>query len=97
MPKLSKFKVSSKQGQRKKINVSRDERRILLALAWGGSITFLTDEMGKTVEVECYSREGWRMTQCNLSIFKKLKSKRLVESLGNQGYRISRAGNDVLL
>lgn len=78
------------------MNISRKERRVLNVLALGGRIMLLRDDDGKTIEIECFTREGWLMTDCTLDMFKSLRSKRAIASRGSGPYQISRMGLEAL-
>ncbi len=74
------------------MNISKYEQRVLHALALGGRIVHRRDQDGAITEVDCLSREGWRLDDCSLSLFRKLKRRRLIGSVGGQPYRITREG-----
>jgi uncharacterized protein YjhX (UPF0386 family) len=38
------------------------------------------------------NRDGWRLDDCTLSVFQKLRRKRLIASAGGAPYRITREG-----
>jgi uncharacterized protein YjhX (UPF0386 family) len=73
------------------LNISRLEQRVLHVLAQGGFIRHLRED-GRIVEVDCFSRDGYRLTDCTLALFRKLKRRGLIESRGGMPYRISRLG-----
>jgi hypothetical protein len=75
------------------VNISKYEQRVLHALAQGGRIVHRRDpETGKIVEVDCFTRDGWRLGDCKPGVFKRLKRRRLIASNGGAPYRISREG-----
>ena len=74
------------------MNVSKREQRALHALAQGGMILLERDSRGDIVRADCLTREGWALTDCDVSLFKKLKRRGLVASRGGGPYRITRDG-----
>jgi uncharacterized protein YjhX (UPF0386 family) len=78
------------------MDISRDEQRVLHALAQGGRIALLKNEAGKVTGLEFVNREGWLMTNCSLLLFKKLKAKKAIKSSGGQPYRITRRGLELV-
>ena len=78
------------------MDISRDEQRVLHALAQGGRIALLKNEAGKITGLEFFNREGWLMTNCNLLLFRKLKAKKAIKSSGGQPYRITRRGLELV-
>jgi len=74
------------------VNISKHEQRVLHALAQGGRIVHRRDDRGDIVEVDCFNRDGFRLTDGTLAVFAKLKRKRLIESRNGAPYRISRLG-----
>lgn len=78
------------------MDISREEQRVLHALAQGGAIHVLKAPNGKVVRVECLNRDGWLMQQCNLSLFRKLKNKNAIASSSGRPYRITRRGLELV-
>lgn len=74
------------------MNISRAEQRTLHALAQGGGIVVERDPDGRIVAADCITRDGYRLTDCTLSVWKKLKTKGLIQSLGGGPYRVNREG-----
>lgn len=77
------------------MNISKLEQRTLHALAQGGLIRHLR-ENGRIIEITCFTRDGFGLADCTMSIFKKLKGKRLIESKNGGPYRISRKGREAV-
>lgn len=75
------------------MNISKLEQRVLHVLAQGGLIQHIWAD-NRIVEVDCYNRDGHRLADCTLSLFKRLKRRGLICSTGGQPYRISRFGLD---
>ena len=74
------------------MNISKPQQRTLHALARGGHIALSRDNRGAVVAAECWSREGWRLADCTLDVFKALKRRRLIASRGGGPYQITREG-----
>ena len=74
------------------MNISKHEQRVLHALSQGGRIEYARAANGRVVEVDCMTRDGWRLDECSLRVFRKLRRKRLIETRGGGAYRISRLG-----
>ena len=74
------------------MNISKPQQRTLHALAQGGAILIERDERGTLVAAECVTREGWRLSDCDLAVFRSLKQKRLIASRDGGPYRITRDG-----
>ena len=78
------------------MNISRDEQRVLHALAQGGRSALLKNEAGKVAGLKFFNREGWLMSNCSLLLFRKLKAKKAIKSSGGQPYRITRRGLELV-
>lgn len=78
------------------MNISKVERRVLNALALGGHIAFQKDENGQIETLDCITREGWFLDGFDMSLFKKLRSKRMIVSHNGGPYRITRRGIEAL-
>lgn len=74
------------------MNISRAEQRTLHALAQGGGIVLVRDENGSLVRADCFTRDGFRLTDCTLCVWRKLKKKGLIASHGGGPYRVNRDG-----
>ena len=64
---------------------------MLHCLAQGGRIQHIRND-SRIVEIDCFNRDGHRLADCTLGLFKKLKNRGLIESRGGAPYRISRLG-----
>ena len=73
------------------LNISKTQQRTLHALAQGGHIDLIRDN-SRILDAQCWNREGWRVTDCTLQVFKSLKRKGLIASQGGGPYRITREG-----
>lgn len=74
------------------MNISKNEQRVLHALAQGGRICYERGPNGRVLEVMCFTRDGMILSNCTLEIFAKLRRKRLIESRHSCPYRISEKG-----
>ena len=74
------------------MDISRDEQRVLHALAQGGLIKPLKTAKGRIEGFELYNRDGWRMPFLTVLLFKKLQRKKAIKSENGQPYRITRRG-----
>jgi hypothetical protein len=74
------------------MNISRAEQRTLHALAQGGAIVLERDNDGRIVRADCLTRDGFLLTDCTVSVWKKLRAKGLIASIGGGPYRVNRDG-----
>jgi uncharacterized protein YjhX (UPF0386 family) len=74
------------------LNISKPQQRTLHALAQGGVIVLERNARGDIVSADCISRDGWRLGDCDLHVFRSLKKKRLIASRDGQPYRVTREG-----
>lgn len=74
------------------MNISRAEQRTLHALAQGGAILLERDVDGRILRADCFTRDGFRLTDCTLSVWRKPKKKGLIASHGGGPYRVNRNG-----
>jgi hypothetical protein len=80
------------RGFHRTMDISRKEQRVLHVLAQGGFIRLLRDDDGQIERIDCYSREGWRLTRFDQFVFAKLRRKRAIASSRGGPYRITRRG-----
>lgn len=78
------------------MDISRNEQRVLHALAQGGRIGVFKDERGKIVEFEFFNRDGWLINGLTPLLFNKLKAKKAIKSQGGGPYRITRRGLELV-
>jgi uncharacterized protein YjhX (UPF0386 family) len=74
------------------VNISKPQQRTLHALAQGGAITLVRDDRGCVIAAQCHNRDGWRLSDCNLAVFKSLRKRRFIASKDSGPYRITREG-----
>ncbi|APZ99050.1 hypothetical protein BWQ93_11520 [Sphingopyxis sp. QXT-31] len=74
------------------MNISKNEQRVLHALAQGGAIRHRRDHDGRIVEALCFTREGFVLANMNLPLFHRLRRRGFIGSLGGAPYRITQAG-----
>ncbi|MGO1069355.1 YjhX family toxin [Lysobacter sp. CA199] len=79
------------------MNISKLEQRVLHALAQGGAIHHRrAADRAAIIEVDCYNRDGFRLADCSLTVFKKLKRRQLIASSQGGPYRITHLGRQVV-
>jgi len=74
------------------MNISRNEQRALHVLALGGRILHERSAGSRIISVTCVTREGMILVDCDLSVFHRLRRKRLIESRSGGPYRITKRG-----
>lgn len=74
------------------MNISKYEQRTLHALAQGGAIHHRKNGKGDIIEIDCLNRDGWRLDDCTLEIFRKLRRRGFIMSREGGPYRITRDG-----
>lgn len=74
------------------MNISKAEQRVLHVLAQGGMIRHRRDERGHIVEALCFTRDGFVLSGCSPSLFRRLRRRGFIGSLNGAPYRISQAG-----
>jgi uncharacterized protein YjhX (UPF0386 family) len=74
------------------MDISRDEQRVLHALAQGGLIKPLKNLKGRIAGLELYNRDGWMIPLITPLLFKKLQRKKAIASREGGPYRITRRG-----
>jgi uncharacterized protein YjhX (UPF0386 family) len=74
------------------VNISKHEQRTLHALAQGGRINHFKNEKGDIVAIDCLNRDGWRLADCTLPVFRRLRRRGFIRSENGGPYRITREG-----
>lgn len=74
------------------MNISREEQRALHVLALGGCILHERGDGPKITSATCITREGMVLADFDMTVFKRLRRKRLIESRSGSPYRISKRG-----
>lgn len=78
------------------MDISRDEQRVLHALAQGGYIAVTKSDSGKIASFALINRDGWSMPGLTTRLFSKLKAKKAIKSQGGKPYRITRRGLELV-
>ena len=84
------------QGNPDLMDISRDEQRVLHALAQGGFIALIKNDRGTIVDYRFFNRDGWLASGLTPLLFRKLKAKKAIKSQGGQPYRITRRGLELV-
>ena len=74
------------------MNISKYEQRTRHALAQGGRIDHHKNAKGDIIAIECFNRNGWRLDDCSLDVFKKLRKRGFIMSRNGGPYHITREG-----
>jgi uncharacterized protein YjhX (UPF0386 family) len=75
------------------MNISKYEQRVLHALAQGGRIVHRREaETSRIVAVDCFTRDGYVLSDCTLPLFHKLKRRQFIASAEGGPYRVTRRG-----
>ncbi|MDY0242043.1 MAG: YjhX family toxin [Rhodospirillaceae bacterium] len=74
------------------MNISRNEQRALHVLALGGHVLHRRGDGPKITSATCVTRDGMILADFDLTVFKRLRQKRLIESRSGSPYRISKRG-----
>lgn len=78
------------------MNISKHEQRTLHALAQGGRIEPRRGHKRDIFAVDCFNRDGWRLDDCSLAVFQRLRRRGFIASHNSGPYRITRAGLDAV-
>lgn len=78
------------------MDISKDEQRVLHALAKGGRIEAAKTTSGRITGLSVFTREGWTMLGVSVRTFRKLKRLRAVASHQSGPYRITRRGLELV-
>jgi len=78
------------------MDISKDEQRVLHALAKGGRLTADKTSAGRILAVELITRDGWSLPGVNVRVFRKLKAKRAIASRQGLPYRITKRGLELV-
>ena len=73
------------------MSISRNEQRVLHALAQGGVIRHQRDGDRITL-AECYTRDGCRLDDLAIGTFQRLRQRGFIASRGGSPYRITGTG-----
>ena len=73
------------------MNISRNEQRVLHALAQGGMICHHR-EGDRITLAECYTCEGYRLDDFAMATFQRLRQRGFIASRGGSPYRITGTG-----
>jgi uncharacterized protein len=78
------------------MDISRDEQRVLHALAQGGRLLLIKNSAGRIDRFELYTRDGWLLPVVTPELFRKLKRRRAIASHDAGPYQITRRGLELV-
>lgn len=78
------------------MDLSREEQRVLHALAKGGHIALKKTSSGRILSADLFTREGWILPGLAVRLVRKLKRKRAIASSQSGPYRITRRGLELV-
>ena len=78
------------------MDISKDQQRVLHALAKGGYLTLMKTSTGRILAVELMTREGWRMPGVSIRDIRKLKRLKAIGSKGGGPYRVTKRGLELV-
>lgn len=78
------------------MDISKDEQRVLHALAQGGRVNAAKTSSGRIIYVQLITRDGWELPGISVRVFRKLKAKRALKSQQGGPYRITRRGLELV-
>ena len=76
----------------KRESVSNQENQITQRVIWRGRINHHKDDRGDIIAVDCITRDGWKLADCSLGVFRRLRRRRFIRSESGAPYRITREG-----
>ncbi|MCR9213103.1 MAG: YjhX family toxin [Proteobacteria bacterium] len=74
------------------MNISKFEQRVLHVLAQGGHILYERGPGGKIHKILCVTRDGHVLSDCSMTVFTRLKQRKMIRSTGGKPYQISQLG-----
>lgn len=74
------------------MNISRNERKALEMLSFGGRVMVEKDDGKRLVSADFISRDGWFLDGFGVNEFENLRRKKLIASRNGGPYTITKAG-----
>lgn len=78
------------------MDISKDQQRILHALAKGGCLNLTKSSSGRIKAVELITREGWAMPGIVIRDVRRLKRLKAIASSSGGPYRVTRRGLELV-